>query len=66
MCSVYLFIYGSCKDSLKIWPATRATQRQRITYVLQTASAGTDRNTHRVLIEKPEGRGPFGRSTRRW
>ena len=66
MRSVYLFIYASFKDSLQIWPATRATQQQSITYVLHTASAGTDRNTYRALIENPEGRRPFGRPTRRW
>jgi len=35
-------------------------------YVLHTVSAGTDRNTYTALIERPGGRRPFGKPTRRW
>jgi len=61
-----LFIYGSFKDSLKIWPARTVTQQQSISRVLHTASAWTHRNVYRALMGKPEWKRPLGRPTRRW
>ena len=39
---------------------------RRIRWVRHVASIGEGRGVYRVLMGKPEGKGPFERATRRW
>jgi hypothetical protein len=37
-----------------------------VTWVWHVARIGKKRNAYRILVEKPEGNSPLGRSRRRW
>jgi hypothetical protein len=39
---------------------------ENIRWVWHVARMGERRNTYRILLRKPEGRRPLGRSRRRW
>jgi len=44
----------------------RATRSRRMRWTGNVARMGEDRRVYMVLLEKPEGRRPLGRSMRRW
>jgi hypothetical protein len=44
----------------------RQIKSRRIRWAGHMACMGEERNVHRVLMEKPEGKGPLGRPRRRW
>jgi hypothetical protein len=44
----------------------RVIKSRRITWAKHVARMGERRGVHRVLVGKPEGKRPLGRSRRRW
>ena len=44
----------------------RVVKSRRIRWAGHVARMGEGRGVHRVLVGKPEGKRPFGRSRRRW
>ncbi|KAJ4427596.1 hypothetical protein ANN_25244 [Periplaneta americana] len=44
----------------------RNIKSRRLRWAGHVARMGESRNTHRVLVERPKGKGPLGRSRRRW
>ena len=44
----------------------RVVKSRRMRWTGHVARMGEGRGVYRVLVEKPEGKGPFGRPRRRW
>jgi hypothetical protein len=44
----------------------RVVKSRRMTWAVYVMRMGEDRGVHRVLVGKPEGKGPLGRPRRRW
>jgi hypothetical protein len=44
----------------------RMVKSRRMRWAGHVAHMGEDRGVHRVLVGKPEGKGPLGRPRRRW
>ena len=44
----------------------RVVKSRRMRWAGHVARMGEDRGVHRVLVGKPEGKGPLGRPRRRW
>jgi len=44
----------------------RVVKSRRMRWARHVARMGEDRDVHRVLVEKPEGKRPLGRPRRRW
>jgi len=44
----------------------RVVKSRRMRWALHVARMGEDRGVHRVLVGKPEGKRPLGRSRRSW
>jgi hypothetical protein len=44
----------------------RIIKSRRINWVGHVTRMGENRNAYRLLVEKPEGKRPLGRSRRRW
>ena len=44
----------------------RVVKLRRMRWAGNVARMGEDRGVHRVLVRKPEGKGPLGRPRRRW
>jgi hypothetical protein len=44
----------------------RVVKSRRMRWAWHVAHMGEERGVHRLLVGKPEGKRPFGRSRRRW
>jgi hypothetical protein len=44
----------------------RIIKSRRMTWAVNVARVGENMNAYRILVGKPEGKGPLGRPRRRW
>jgi len=66
ICICYLFLFSDLflRD---IWYViVRVVKSRRMRWAGHVARMGEDRDVHRVLVGKPEGKRPLGRQRRRW
>ena len=64
--SYRLFITISFKFKLITYVQGRVIKSRRMRWAGHVARMGDERGVYRVLVGKPEGRRPLGRSRRRW
>jgi len=53
-------------DLYSLLNIVRVVKSRRMRWAGHVARMGEDRDVHRVLVGKPEGKGPLGRPRRRW
>ena len=61
----YTVIYTTIKTAV-IYTTRRVVKSRPMRWAGHVARMGEDRGVHRVLVGKPEGKGPLGRPRRRW
>jgi hypothetical protein len=53
-------------DLYSLTNIVRVVKSRRMRWAGHVARMGKDRGVHRVLVGKPEGKGPLGKPRRRW
>src|SRR5215467_8228650 len=66
MDSMAYFSNEELNDVYSLPNIVRVVKSRRMTWVWHVARMGGERGVYRVLVGKPEGNRPLGRSRRRW
>jgi hypothetical protein len=62
-CNVHYYI---CVSMYSLPIIVQVVKSRRMRWAGHVARMGEERGVHRVLVGKPEGKGPLGRPRRRW
>ena len=66
-CDLYTYSANEERSDLHSLPnIVRVVKSRRMRWAGHVARLGEGRGVHRVLVGKPEGKGPLGRPRRRW